>query len=1111
MIKYIIPLLLFFSLTASAQYTPNAGAYQYKGLKQINSLQPPSTAGMPVTAINAPDSNYTALYYNKTDTTWYQFNPVTKVWSPLSGIATGLIDSVTWQKALDNGSVLDKDNTIDGTTHFLYFTNMNWTQFVSENPDTHPGLTGVIGVNPNGGFLSAYKSGYSSAVGANTDSVLLTVDSIDEGNGYETYMSMTKDYIRFDKKTLNGEPVYHPNPHIIYPSDTILEAPEYIFVSDNDTIKKYPFSANVGNLSTLYSGFGINIFDSSYNPGIADAVVAVDTTALADWVVNIVQGDTTIINNQDSIIAEFYVDTLANAPPASPVEGYKVLIGTNPTGAFAGHANNIAERVGSDWVFTEPQPNDVAIVDNPITYEVYQWNGTAWKRTAVLAKWGGQKGLGNNAGLGTNDKKRWFLEAWNKQVLKIDTTRKISYMLYDNADVAADDSILLTIRPGGIIDTTHAHQLQVEDETGGTSRIEGNTIYINPIGGGGGAGDVTKDGIWKDSIMQNGDLAFRIEQMFNVYDYGAVADGVTDATAGIQAAINACVAAGGGVVYFPYSPNYYKISGSLITSLDGVNPNCQLYIPLVSAQQRKVTITLRGAAPTAFSSETLAGTARTPQGVVLFSTIQGTGTTPAILGSPWYNAGFTGNRTYIEVNIENLEFRTQTKGVTNNDTLGTMSAINASKFLTFGGNEIHASVSSSLDSNLQPTNETYGIILPAVNNMAKLEMGMIMVEGYKYGIQMTEHANIAHLSAVACVNGIKVADGYHAATITKLTAEANINNITLDGTLPVTILDYETEHVPASEGRWFTFVSDIKQVSGTSKVNIFNANVVESFAGVVDNFVTSGSPVYYIYNGIGRNVYPLSVGAFKQPLVPLIPANAESLLSMQNDVGFAHFELTDNSYYLPARRRSLQISTDATQTGGLGIGTNSNTALEFRTDNTARLTISGSGTSNYTGNITTNSATVPSYASLGSLVVSTPTGSSSSGSTVHVAYGSNSQTFGIFSIGAAGSSSATWALGVYKGAADATAYTIYETNFTNPRFSVFTGGNVGIGNPTNDATNKLQVNGNVKATQFRVSAMNTAPSSASDTGTAGEIRITATYIYVCTATNTWVRAALATW
>lgn len=49
------------------------------------------------------------------------------------------------------------------------------------------------------------------------------------------------------------------------------------------------------------------------------------------------------------------------------------------------------------------------------------------------------------------------------------------------------------------------------------------------------------------------------------------------------------------------------------------------------------------------------------------------------------------------------------------------------------------------------------------------------------------------------------------------------------------------------------------------------------------------------------------------------------------------------------------------------------------------------------------------------------------------------------------------------------------------------------------------------ADSFAVTDLNTAPSSASDTGTKGEIRYTADYMYVCTATNTWKRTALTTW
>ncbi|HET8838499.1 MAG TPA: hypothetical protein VFM82_05830 [Flavobacteriaceae bacterium] len=71
---------------------------------------------------------------------------------------------------------------------------------------------------------------------------------------------------------------------------------------------------------------------------------------------------------------------------------------------------------------------------------------------------------------------------------------------------------------------------------------------------------------------------------------------------------------------------------------------------------------------------------------------------------------------------------------------------------------------------------------------------------------------------------------------------------------------------------------------------------------------------------------------------------------------------------------------------------------------------------------------------------------------------------------------------------------------------------IGIDNFEANTTGELlQVAGEVSATQYKVSALNTAPASATDTGTTGEIRITATHIYVCVATDTWVRAELATW
>ena len=103
------------------------------------------------------------------------------------------------------------------------------------------------------------------------------------------------------------------------------------------------------------------------------------------------------------------------------------------------------------------------------------------------------------------------------------------------------------------------------------------------------------------------------------------------------------------------------------------------------------------------------------------------------------------------------------------------------------------------------------------------------------------------------------------------------------------------------------------------------------------------------------------------------------------------------------------------------------------------------------------------------------------------------------------------------------------------KLSVVDGGNVSLGNlasgtatntvvmkhgtpPLTSPANVTQITGTALGLSVRnvgdvlnILGSHTAPASATDTGSIGEIRFTSTYVYYCTATNTWVRAALATW
>jgi hypothetical protein len=70
--------------------------------------------------------------------------------------------------------------------------------------------------------------------------------------------------------------------------------------------------------------------------------------------------------------------------------------------------------------------------------------------------------------------------------------------------------------------------------------------------------------------------------------------------------------------------------------------------------------------------------------------------------------------------------------------------------------------------------------------------------------------------------------------------------------------------------------------------------------------------------------------------------------------------------------------------------------------------------------------------------------------------------------------------------------------------SLITSGGLGV-------AKSINVGESITSTQYKLSALNTAPANSTATGTLGEVRITADYIYVCVATDTWKRTPISTW
>jgi len=277
---------------------------------------------------------------------------------------------------------------------------------------------------------------------------------------------------------------------------------------------------------------------------------------------------------------------------------------------------------------------------------------------------------------------------------------------------------------------------------------------------------------------------------FNVIDFGAKGDGVTDDTAAFQAAIDAVAERGAGKIIVPYSPKGYRIAGPGREFVEGNPCRGQLVIPPV----RGVNIAFEGEMPCKFL---YSYQVRPPEAVKH-------NFTPTLFGSmgmqntcifsdwtppeehdpkarPWTilstveGTACNGKFSIGQVSIANLEFRAHLDKDTMYPKGGCVNLQNASRAIVRDSQFcLDDNVGDTiLKKSLQPNPcHTVGLMMSGDQNDNQV-LNNVAVQGFRYGLVLGEHVVADYLYVHNCEEGIVFHDATHLSVINHVVAQHN--------------------------------------------------------------------------------------------------------------------------------------------------------------------------------------------------------------------------------------------------------------------------------------------------------------------------------------------------